>query len=120
YPGLALLRLFMAHLCLKVKNTKEAASHLYFAENLGTPDELLLVMKARFCEAIQDETRADRLRQTLAASQDRKVKEEEKVQVEQRIRHSTSLLTNAWLICLMGLISGLVGLSGVLLAKDDV
>lgn len=114
-PKHPLLALLLAQTCLELKKLDEAAAQLYRAEYLGLPEEVMLQMKARYCEAAADEVRSAKLRTEL---QEVIETQEKKTHQERVTAHAASSLTYAWLGALAGFAAAVVGSSGLLLYRE--
>lgn len=116
FPGHPLLRLMLAQLQMNLKQTSETAALLYRLEADGLPDEVMLEMKARYCAATADASRAQKLQSELQTVLEKKEKNERETE---QTRTAASSLTWAWLGTLGGFCMGVVGLCGIFAGADE-
>ena len=110
-PENPLLVLLLAQTCQDLKQLPAAAAHLYHAERLGLPEEIMLIMKARYCEAAADGERSTKLRSQL---QEIIEAQEAAVRAVERAAHASVALSYAWGGVLAGFAAALVGVGGIL------
>lgn len=116
FPGHPLLRLMLAQILMQLKQTNQVAALLYRLEADGLPDEVMLEMKARFCVATADTSRAQKLQTELQTVLEKKEKNERETE---QTRTAASSLTWAWLGALGGFCLGVVGLCGIFAGGDE-